>query len=258
MIRHIDDSKDISREFLMGTYCGKRMLSYFLAYGVGFDFCRFYKSGESIVLIINSTMLICGNDFDREEINVFVELNKPFRIEGDQDVIGMISSDMYIPLHRTVFRLVPDGHTLADTEDINFEPKLDEVYNILNEGFPNIAEYPIWLADTSHRVRHGISRVMTYKSCTTATISYDIDDNVLVGQVATRVASRGSGYARSFLIWLAGYLEEQGKTAVLDALDIRESFYREIGFKAVYEEFVLEKTENNEENILKGKLQYND
>ncbi len=99
---------------------------------------------------------------------------------------------------------------------------------------------------------------MTYKSCTTASISYDIDNHVLVGQVATKIASRGGGFARRFLTWLAAYLEQQGKTAVLYALDIRESFYREIGFKAVSEEYVLEKSKNGSDNILKGKLQYND
>lgn len=259
MIKEIKSAGEISENFLMQTCCGRRILSYFNAYGTGYDFCRFFKSGESVMLMINSTMLICGGSFDHEEINFFVDMHKPFRIEGDQGVISMIKNSGYIPLHRTTFQLVSTENTLPEDErDIDLEPKLDEVYSILNEGFPNLSDYPLWLADTSHRVRHGISRVMTYKSCTTASISYDINDFVLVSQVATRVSARGSGYARRFLTWLAGYLEKQGKTAVLYALDIRESFYREIGFKAVSEEFVLEKAKDNNENILKGKLQYND
>lgn len=92
----------------------------------------------------------------------------------------------------------------------------------MTEGFPNLSDYSLWLADTSHRIRHGISRVMTYKSCTTASISYDIDNHVLVGQVATKIASRGGGFAqegflpglqlilnsreklRSFMLWIYG------------------------------------------------------
>lgn len=256
MIKEIKSSGDISYDFLVQTCCGRRILSYLNAYGTGYDFCRFFKSGESIILIINSTMLICGGSFDPDEINLFIDMHKPFRIEGSQCVISMIKGDRYNSLHRTTFQLISGGKPVTEDEkDINFNPKLDEVYSILNEGFPSISDYPLWLADTSHRIRHGISRVMTYKSCTTASISYDINDYVLVSQVATRVSARGSGYARRFLIWLAGYLENQGKTAVLYALDIRESFYREIGFKAVSEEFVLERAKNNNENILKGKLQ---
>lgn len=258
MIRLIEDFEDISSEILSKSCCGRRILSYYNAYGTGYNFCQFYKSGKSIILIINSTMLICENDIDRYEINFFVDMHKPLRIEGHQTVIGMIKNQAYIPLRRTTFQLTANGNTQIEENDVNFNPSLDNVYKILMEGFPNLSNYPLWLADTSHRVRHEISRVITYKSCTTATIAYDINNFVLVGQVATKIASRGSGFARRFLIWLAEYLEKQGKTAVLYALDIRESFYKEIGFKAISDEYVLEKTENNNENILKGKMQYND
>ncbi|MCM1226342.1 MAG: N-acetyltransferase [Clostridium sp.] len=258
MINHIDDPCEISREFLSGTLCGKRILSYLDAYGTGYDFCRFFKSGDSVLLIENSTMLICGSDFDPDEINMFVGMYRPFRIEGSQSVIDAIKSDDYLRLHRTVFQLVPGNGEKAEDSDVDLEPRLDDVYAILSEGFPNISDHELWLADTSHRVRHGISRVFTYKGCTTASLSFDIDGCVLVSQVATKLSSRGYGHARCFLMWLAEYLKNQGKTAVLYALDIRESFYKEIGFKAVSEEYVLEMKENNDENILKGTLRYND
>lgn len=257
MIKQVENKEEISFDFLVQTCCGRRMLSYFNAYGTDYDFCRFYKSGESIILIINSTMLICGGDFEKDELNMFIDMHNPFRIEGDQNALELIENQGYMSLHRTTFELV-SGQNNVDEADVDFQPKLDDVYAILTEGFPNLSDYPLWLADTSHRIRHGISRVLTYKDCTTATLSYDINGYVLVSQVATRVSARGSGYARQFLTWLAGYLEKQGKTAVLYALDIRESFYREIGFKAVSEEFVLEKTEYTQEIITKGKLQYND
>lgn len=258
MIRLVENPEDIPYKLLEKSWCGRRILSYLKAYGAEYEFCRFYNSGNSIILIINSTMLICGEDFDDGEINSFVNIYKPFRIEGSQQTIDVISNKDYHRLHRTTFQLVSPVQILIDESEINFNPSLDDVYSILTEGFPNLTDYPLWLADTSHRIRHGVSCVMTYKSCTTASISYDINNCVLVGQVATRIASRGSGYARRFLTWLAGYLEEQGKTAVLYALDMRKSFYREIGFKAVEEEFILEKSENGSDNILKGKLQYND
>ena len=258
MIRLIENPENISYELLKKSCCGRRMLSYLNAYGTGYDFCRFYKSGNGVILVINSTMLIYGEDFDQDEINSFVDMYKLFRIEGASQAIGMISNREYNRLHRTTFQLASSEQTLIDESEIDFNPALDDVYGILTEGFPNQSDYSLWLADTSHRIRHGISRVMTYKSCTTASISYDIDNHVLVGQVATKLASRGGGFESRILTWLAAYLEQQGKTAVLYALDIRESFYREIGFKAVSEEYVLEKSKNGSDNILKGKLQYND
>ena len=47
---------------------------------------------------------------------------------------------------------------------------------------------------------------MTYKNSTTASIMFDIDDHVLVGQVATLPEARGLGHARIFLRWLALFL----------------------------------------------------
>lgn len=92
---------------------------------------------------------------------------KPFRIEGASQAIGMISNREYNRLHRTTFQLASSEQTLIDESEIDFNPALDDVYGILTEGFPNLSDYSLWLADTSHRIRHGISRVMTYKSCTT-------------------------------------------------------------------------------------------
>ena len=90
---------------------------------------------------------------------------------------------------------------------------------------------------------------------TTVTILFDIENHVLVGQVATCAAARGSGYARDFLHWLANQLQQQGKYAVLYALDIRVSFYQEIGFEAADTEWVLERSDIEKEDVTKGALQ---
>ncbi|MGN0613690.1 MAG: N-acetyltransferase [Porcipelethomonas sp.] len=260
MIRQVDDESLINREKLLETCCGRKILSYLMAYGTGYDFCRFYiNENGCIILLINSTLLIDGGDFSKEELAGFVLMNAPFRIEGDGKAVAMLEgTEGYRKLHRTLFRLVPGGENTAGQSDIEFEPDLDEVYSILSEGFPNLIEYPLWLTDTSHRIRHGISRVFAYKGSTTASIVYDIDDHVLVGQVATKISARGSGYARSFLRWLAEYLSNQNKTALLYALDTRESFYREIGFEVYSSEYVLERIDNKNESAVKGKLNKND
>ncbi|MGN1482023.1 N-acetyltransferase [Porcipelethomonas sp.] len=260
MIRQIMDKSSVNCEKLKSTCCGKRILSNLEAYGTGYDFCRFYLSGnDSVLLFMNDTLLISGSEFDGDELSGFAGMHRPFRIEGNQKALEILSGmDGYHKLHRNLFKLVGDVNTDIDENDIEFNPSLDEVYEILSEGFPNLLDYPLWLADTSHRIRHGISRVFVYKKSTTASVVYDIDGSVLVGQVATRISARGSGYARRFLKWLAMYLEKQNKTAFLNALDTRESFYREIGFEAYESEYVLERTDDKNESAVKGKLNTND
>lgn len=266
MISLIQSEKELDRKLLLKNLSGRKMLAYMKAYGPGYDFCRFYKitdeygnGGVGYMFIINSTLIICGDGVlgATEEIQIFVNMNEPFRIEGDQNILkGINIGDRYQVLNRTVFELIPDSESRSFSEEfVDFNPSLPDVYKILSEGFPNIADFSLWYTDTSHRCRHGISRVFTYRDCTTASVVFDIEDEILIGQVATKLSARGSGYARQFLKWLAYFLNNLGKRAFLLALDVRVSFYREIGFKEIEKEIVLERIDIEKDSLTKGKLQ---
>lgn len=263
MIKLITSDSELDNELLMKTLSGRKMIAYMKAYGAGYDFCRFYKItgenenyGEGYMFIINSTLIICGDGHLEadEELQIFIDMNMPFRIEGDGKILsGIDMGERYQVLNRTIFELVPDkdSYTFAE-EFVDFDPYLPDVYQILSEGFPNIADFSLWYTDTSHRCRHGISRVFTYRDSTTASIVFDIGNEALIGQVATRVSARGSGYAREFLKWLALFLNNNGKRAYLLALNVRVSFYREIGFREVEHEFVLERIDVEKDSASKG------
>ncbi len=262
MIKLITSEKELDKELLLKTLSGRKILAYMKAYGPGYDFCRFYKisdeTGTGFMFIINSTLIICTDDTlePSEEIEIFVRMNLPFRIEGTQKILnGLRIDDNYQKLNRTIFELVPDENSYKFAEEyVDFNPHLPDVYTILSEGFPNISDFSLWYTDTSHRCRHGISRVFTYRECTTASAIFDIGNEVLIGQVATKVSARGSGYAREFLKWLALFFNTLGKRAFLLALDIRVSFYKEIGFKEIEKEIVLERTDVEKDSLTKGKL----
>lgn len=263
MIKLIQSESELDRELLLKTLSGRKMLAYMKAYGAGYDFCRFYKitdeSGEGFMFIINSTLIICGDDFleATDELRFFISMNLPFRVEGDSRILRNIGlEEHYQTLNRTIFELVPDESSTSFGEEyVDFDPSLPEVYKILSEGFPNIADFSLWYTDTSHRCRHGISRVFTYRGCTTASVIFDIENEVLIGQVATKLSCRGSGYARQFLKWLAYFFNNLGKSAFLLALDVRVGFYREIGFREIKTEIVLERRDVEKESLSKGKLQ---
>ncbi len=263
MIKLIQNENELDRDLLLKTLCGRKMLAYMKAYGAGYDFCRFYKvtdeSGVGYMFIINSTLIICadGKLEATEELKFFISMNIPFRIEGDSRILrNLADCDSYQVLNRTIFEFVPDEKPQNfQGEFVDFNPDLPDVYKILSEGFPNIADFSLWYTDTSHRCRHGISRVFTYRDCTTASVVFDIEDEVLIGQVATKLSCRGSGYAREFLKWLAYFFNNLGKRAFLLALDVRVSFYREIGFREILTEIVLERTDVEKDSINKGKLQ---
>lgn len=262
MIRLLENEREIDRELLLKTLSGKKMLAYIKAYGLGYDFCRFYEitgeNGIGYMFLMNSTLIICSDDKLEvsEEMEMFIHMNLPFRIEGTQSVLKQLRmEEHYQQLNRTIFELIPgDAAANLNEQYVEFNPVLTEVYKILSEGFPNITDFSLWYTDTSHRCRHGISRVFTYKGCTTASAVFDIENDVLIGQVATKIESRGSGYAREFLKWLAEFFNKLGKRAYLLALDVRVSFYREIGFREVEREIVLERRDVEKESLMKGKL----
>ncbi|MCR5717444.1 MAG: N-acetyltransferase [Oscillospiraceae bacterium] len=258
MIKLITKECDLNTYLLRKSWRGRKMYSYYKAYGLEYPFCQFYSVGEvGVMLCYNSTMLIVNAPAEQcEDLALFIRMHQPFRIEVDEPMRALLDTLLtdYTSLHRTTFKLLPDPAAQSAEEFVELNPSLEDVYKILSAGFPNLQDYSLWLTDTSHRCRHGVSHVMTYKNSTTASIMFDIDDHVLVGQVATLPEARGLGHARVFLRWLALFLAQFDKEAVLYALDIRESFYREIGFKAIETEYVLERTEEEHDQITKGLL----
>lgn len=262
MIKLIEQESEFDRKLLLKTLSGRKMLAYLKAYGIGYDFCRFYrisdKNNTGFMFMINSTLIICDdNNLENiDEIELFISMNLPFRIEGSQHILENIRlKNHYQQLNRTIFELIPDNKPIETIENfVDFNPHLPDVYKILSEGFPNITDFSLWYTDTSHRCRHGISRTFTYKNSTTASAIFDVENVVLIGQVATTESARGRGYARDFLKWLAGFFNSLGKKSYLMALDVRVSFYREIGFKETEKEIVLERTDIEKDSLMKGKL----
>ena len=103
MIKLIEHEHELDRVLLNKTLSGKKMLAYMRAYGPNYEFCRFYKItdgiGTGFMFIINSTLIICGDGKlePNDEIDLFVSMNLPFRIEGDQKILeGINIPDRYI------------------------------------------------------------------------------------------------------------------------------------------------------------------
>ena len=66
MIKIIDDENDLDRKMLLKTLSGKKLLAYYKAYGLNYDFCRFYKLEYAKPITIKdncwlaSNVVVCG------------------------------------------------------------------------------------------------------------------------------------------------------------------------------------------------------
>lgn len=217
------------------SWYGKKIQAYVMAYGLDYEFCRLYASDKGgMVLVYNSTMT-CDGEFDAGELEGFVSMLSPVTIEAEtMDFVP----EGYKAYRRTLFKCVPHSSDIVSAE-VKSNTELDTVFKILEEGF-GIKEYDAWYADTSHRIRHGVSETFLWNS-TTVTRLFDIDDFVFLSYIATGKADRGKGRARQLLYHLCGEFEKQGKTAYLYAKDERVSFYEGIGFHPVSCDIFYEK-----------------
>ncbi len=255
MIRQCNFKSELLLEKLKSNNYSRRIKSHFEAYGLSYDFSRFFVvSDESnlvgLISIFNSSLVISTyenmilSDKIIEEISHFTLMNKPALIELDciysDKMLAHLGFEYSSDL-RTEFEFVSkskDTEILVDTN-----PKLDNVYDILKGSFHALANsYELWLTDTSHRIRRELSKTFLYEGCTTATVQYIIDKTVLIGHVATTPEKRGNFYARKLLYWVGEEYAKNGYKVKLYARPNRVSYYDEIGFKEIGTDKVLERT----------------
>ncbi len=246
------DNNSLFDRLKPGSY-SRRMRSHYVSYGTKYDFARFFavcRGDEEIgiISIFNASSLVCdlaGCDFtddELEEICCFLNIQKPYSVELDPRYASRMEdllSELYRTEHRKEFAYVPRGE-LPDIA-VDETPALDDVYAILKESFPALANsYELWLTDTSHRIRRGLSQSFLMEGKTTATLQYIIDGVALIGQVATLPEYRGKFYARRLLYWIGEKLTIDGFEVRLFARPHRVSYYEEIGFAAVAHDIVFE------------------
>ena len=225
----IYETKEISSELLSGLKPNnytRRIKSHFAAYGTGYDFLHFYAVEES-----------------GEKLGIISVFNASMMISTFKDKSAELTKAEYKGDKRTEFSFVAKND--IPPLDVNELPKLDDVFRILAPCFPAIKNsYELWLTDTSHRVRRGLSQSFLLGDYTTATIQYIIDGVALVGHVGTIPEERGKFHARQLLYWIGEKLTQDGFQVRLFARPHRVSYYEEIGFKACGIDLVLERIEN--------------
>ncbi len=235
----------------------RRIKSHFAAYGTEYGFLRFFvveDSGDKagVIAIFNSTMIISSltgrrfSDKLLEEIAGFISMNKPASVEFEAEYakrLASLTAEEYKGDRRTEFSFITKNNLPA--LEVDELPRLDDVFGILASCFPGIKNsYQLWLTDTSHRVRRGLSQSFLLGDYTTATIQYIIDGVALVGHVGTIPDERGKFHARRLLYWIGERLTQEGFQVRLFARPHRVSYYEEIGFKECGIDLVLERIDD--------------
>ena len=159
-----------------------RINAYYRAYGTGYDFCTFYEgdTGDNMLALYYGGELYvhCNENGDSQSIITFSEMLGAKAVMSDIK-LSEESETLYIMTSGQMPAVCNNRLKAEFTEDYR------TVFEILKSGF-SLSDYQFdeWYADTCHRVRHGISRliVMYYGSepAATATVLFDDDKLSLI------------------------------------------------------------------------------
>ena len=219
------------------TASALRIKGLFLSYGIGRKFVRFYadECGEVVVGLKDKTAFLYLSSLDKmEEATEFCKL-----------LTDNVLTD--IKLEPMQNHLLEIGMTYTKS---NFDkPKIFDVCNeieagrvVLSKIFPrdvNSTTYPIWLTDISHRIRHDVSKIYTYKSACTGTSYAVIDGIIYLVQLGTLETHRNQGLATQLLNYIA--YDQRAKSIVLLSQDKQsDKYYEKNGFEKIGEWYYYE------------------
>ncbi|MGN0649438.1 MAG: GNAT family N-acetyltransferase [Oscillospiraceae bacterium] len=211
----------------------QKIRALFQAYGTGYDFCRFYKQGSSILAFLDgSCVLYCDRDADFSEISSFLAVNGYTDLFCSAEAAKMLNS--YIPTEcQKVISMKFIGEPLqAAIEETN---SLIDLYGIISTGFD--IDFEPWYLDMSHRIRHGVTRAFLYKHTSALVVQHNINGEALLSQIAVLPDSRGKGYASKLIRSVCSALLPSDCYVLCEPR--LKSFYEKVGFIQTQEFCIL-------------------
>ena len=209
-----------------------RINAYYRAYGTGYDFCTFYEGDTSdnmLALYYGSELYVhCNENGDSQSIITFSEMLGAKAVMSDIK-LSEESETLYIMTSGQMPAVCNNRLKAEFTEDYR------TVFEILKSGF-SLSDYQFdeWYADTCHRVRHGISRliVMYYGSepAATATVLFDDDKSCFLSHIAVRRDMQKNGIGTALLSCTANLLDNR-KITLICKKNVQR-FYINCGFTA--------------------------
>ena len=141
----------------------QKIRALWLCYGSKYDFCRFYSAEFFTLCELNGSFVVCENDSGKAPRNGdFEELSEFLKFWGYGDIfcsenVGKRLQNALCCDCRTLFLMQFTGTAdPCEVEEIEKEPPLSEVFDILKTGFE--IDFEPWYLDMSHRARHGVTR----------------------------------------------------------------------------------------------------
>ncbi len=233
MIKRAFSGDDLSALPQKGVEAQK-IRALFRAYGVKYDFCRFFVSENAVFCGIDGSFALCetGDYSDIEELADF------FAFGGFSEIfcsaaLGARLAERLGCRSQSASLMRFEGEAVPNAE-VETNPPLDEVYEILKTAFD--IEYEAWYADMSHRIRHGVAKARRLES-SALMIQHDINGEALLSQIATAPGSRRRGNASRLIKAVCAELSESEVFLLCE--ELLAPFYEKLGFQKCSEKTIL-------------------
>lgn len=189
------------------------------AYGTG-KFFNIWQTGETLISKSDDYVTIYGDDFAPDELKKFLS------VIGAKGISLSVSAAQKLGLPYTVYKVLKSE--TGSRIPANFSPQTDEVYEILKmgeDGDITLPERTAFMADLSHRMRHGTAVAAVYKG-TACVVPYISEGGGLICGVSAG-QSRGQGFA-GMCVAAAVYKVE--KPCFVICREALMPFYKKYGF----------------------------
>lgn len=231
MIKRIYSGEDFSALPEKGVEAQK-IRALLMSYGTGYDFCRFFRQGSSILAVLDGSAVLCaGEDCDYRELAEFLSMNGFTELFcGEQDAQPLAEAGGFSAHRINLMKYC--GKPVPAAPELN--PPLSEVWGIVGRCFE--IEYEPWYLDMSHRIRHGVTQCAVMDGSALC-IQHNINGEALLSQIATPPELRGEGRASRLVSAVCGSLSDS--VIFLLCGDCLVPFYEKNGFSCAENKYVL-------------------
>lgn len=213
----------------------QKIRALYKAYGAEYDFCRFYRqNSDTFLAVLDGDYILCDGETDYRELAEFLSACGFGSIFCSEKAADELSGRICAVWHEICLMRYAGG--AEDVGNIDLQPQLDKVYEILKTSFD--IKYEPWYLDMSHRIRHGISRCMIFEG-SALTVQHDINGEALLSQIAALPQSRGRGNSRRLIRAVCGRLAPS-EVFVLCENELTD-FYRKCGFESVGMKYLIKR-----------------
>ena len=240
MITKITDSSKLT-ELLSGTpdIYTEKVRSLFDAYGIDYQFCSFYtQTGGAVISDYYRSACVanCGTrPGDRlAELMEFLTCGMFRKVIMPYYVFEAANIDANVA-KLALMKCRSDIDTADDIDKVVTETEfsISEIYEIASDGFD--IDFNKWYTDTSHMIRHGISKLyaLDKKACAVKMFSYS--GITYLSYICTKESERGKGLATRLVKSICAAEARRNCTVYVFCEDPLVKFYENAGFMKIDE-----------------------